>query len=283
MPATPGSPVFTDVRALIKTDADPIGTPHGAILLSWSQAEHAMEYQVYVKRAPDDTEQPLIDPDGFPLRDRSYLHTPVDFAISYTYRVEAINDGVTSPSINPLIGEVRASVPPALESGVAYSYVIREFDGTNESSDFPVTSLEPPDAPWARDLTWTPPSSGPAESHRLYRSPSGANPYELIAAFTDLTTSTYRDEGIPTDPTPTGLTVAQEASDSLVRWSPIGEAPSGYRLHWWEHAQGGGGATDSIQVLTTAYRHVGLQSGSTYTYAVQVEGFPGVSQSVSPP
>lgn len=281
LPATPGSPVFTDVRALIKTDADPIGTPHGAILLSWSKAEHAMEYQVYVKRAPDDTEQPLNDPDAFPLRDRSYLHAPVDFAVSYTYRVEAINDGVTSPLMNPLIGEVRASVPSPLEPGALYSYVVRRFDGTGESSDVQVVSVEPPDDPRARDLSWTPPSGGADDSQRLYRATTATSLYDLIATFADLATSVYRDEPDPPALVPTGLTIAQQAPDLLVTWSPISEAPSGYRLYWWEQTPGGGGSPESVQVLTTAYRHSDLQSGSTYRYAVQVEGTEAVSPNVS--
>ncbi len=288
MPITPGSPVFTDVRAQIKTNADPIGTPQGAVQLSWSKAEHAEEYQVYVKTTPDGPEQPLIDLKGFPLKETSYRHSPVAFGVSYTYRVEAINEGVTSPPINdgsgsdPLLltpDQASAFVPSPLTPGAIYPYAIRGFDGSSESSDVLVGSVEPPEAPFARDLSWTPPSGGNAIGQRLYRAVTVAGPFELIATFADLTTFSYRDDLVSPDPVPTGLTVIQQAPDLWISWSPLSDALSGYRLYWREQAPGG--AIGSEQVPTTAYRHGGRQSGSTYIYAVQVEGKAVVSPSVS--
>jgi hypothetical protein len=241
-----------------------------------------------VKTTLDGPEQPLIDLKGFPLKETTYLHSPVDFGMSYTYRVEAINDGVTSPPIkdgsgsDPLLltpDEARAFVPFPLTPGAIYPYVIRGFDGSSESSDVLVGSVEPPEAPYARDLSWTPPSGGNAIGQRLYRAVTVAGPFELIATFADLTTFSYRDNLVSPDPVPTGLTVIQQAPGLLISWSPISGALSGYRLYWWEEAPGG--AIGSAQILTTAYQHGGRQSGSTYIYAVQVEGKAGVSPSVS--
>ncbi len=280
-PATPGSPVIVDVRAfavLVKTSADPIGTLRPAVDLQWSEPEHAEEYQVYVRTAPNGPEQPLIDLAVSPLRTTSYRHFPDDFGASYTYRVEAINDGVTSPLLDPQIGEVHASVPLLLEQGAAYTYVVKRFDAAGESADIPVTSVEPSDDPRARDLTWIPPSGGIGDSQRLYRA-LAPGAFDLIATFADLTTSTYRDEATSPGPAPTGLTVELRAPDLLVTWSPLNGASSRYLLHWWAQPPVGAGSTGLFPVDTTAFRHSGLQSGSTYRYAVQVEG----GEKVSPP
>lgn len=288
-PSTPGSPVVTDVRALVKTDAAPIGTPQGAVLLSWSAAAHAREYQVYVKTDPNGPEQPLIDTPAFPLRETSYLHThqhldhPVAFGVTYTYRIEALNDGVPSPPIDhspgsdPLLtpDRARALVPFPLTPGAVYSYVIRGFDDTGESQDTVVSSVEPSDAPYSRDLSWTPPSGGALLGQRLYRATTVSGPFELIAVFEDLATSGYRDDPIAPGPVPTGLTAEPQSTHLLVSWSPVGSASSGYRLYWWDQSSGSAG--ESIQVSTTGYRHQNLPSGSTYRYAVQVEGEAGVS------
>lgn len=282
-PATPGSPVIFDVRAfalLVKTTADPIGTLRGAIDLRWSATEHAEAYQVYVKTAPNGPEQPLIDLTNFPLKDTTYRHSPVAFGASHTYRVEAINHGVTSPPLDPLVGEVRASAPFPLEPGVAYSYVVRRFDGLDESSDVQVTSAELSDNPRARDLSWIPPSGGIADSQRLYRA-LASGPFELIATFADLTTSNYRDEATSPGPAPTGLTVELQAPDLRVTWSPLNGASSRYLLHWWAQPPVGSGSTGWFPVDTTTFQHRGLQSGSTYRYAVQVEGGEKVSPTVS--
>jgi hypothetical protein len=284
MPAVPGSPIFTDVRGIIRTDLDDAGTPTGAIQLSWSATEHATNYQVYVRTAPDPAaqEEALVDP-NHPLKDTTYQHR-VEFGASYWYRVEAINDGVTSPPLalnDVLANSVRASVPPPLEPGVAYTYRIRGVDGSAETADVPVVSVEPSDDGRARDLSWTPPAASAATAQRLYRAaPPGDTP-ELIATFQDLTTSGYRDKGIAPYPTPTGLTITPEDAAHLVTWSPVLNASRGYRLYWWEQAVNGAVSTGSEDVVDTQYRRTGLHAGSIYRYAVQVAGNPGVSPASS--
>ncbi|MEW6684005.1 MAG: fibronectin type III domain-containing protein [Nitrospirota bacterium] len=294
MPATPGSPVFTDVRArivIVKTEANPIGTPQGAVQLSWSETEHAREYRIYVKTLPDGLEQQLSASDGSPLRENRYVHMPAQFGVTYAYRVEAINDGVASPRIDegtesgrPLPpDESLAFVPVPHTPGAVYPYVIRGFDGSSESADIQVASIEPPDSPYARDLSWTPPTGGSLMGQRLYRAPTSTSPFELIATFADLTTSTYRDEVLAPNPAPTGLAVTLQNAEVLVSWSPISPARSGYRLYWWEQDGGGALRMGSTPVLATAYRYGELQSGVRYTFAVQVEGSPAVSHSLSVP
>lgn len=299
MPAVPGSPVFTDVKALIRTDLNASGTPNGVVQLSWSPAQHAQEYQVYVRTDPDPSglEIPLIDP-AHPLKDTTYQHMPVDFGVAYWYRVEAINDGVASPvpeapedpddpDFRSFIQSVRASVPLPLTSGVPYPYVIRGFDSgvpATESADTTVTATEPTTMSWSRDLAWTPPSMAGATAQRLYRAESPVGPYSLIAAFDDLAKHDYRDEGLSPYPVPTGLTVSTQVTTEgtpflLVTWSPVSDAISGYRLHWWEQTPLGAVSIGSERVFTSSYQLDAIQSGSVYTYAVQVEGYPGVSPS----
>lgn len=301
MPATPGSPVFTDVRArivIVKTEANPIGTPQGAVQLSWSETEHAREYQIYVKTLPDGLEEKLIASDDFPLRENRYVHMlmPDEFGVSkfgvtHAYRVEAVNDGVASPRIDEgtesgrLLSpdESLALVPFPHTPGVVYPYVVRGFDGSSESADIQVTSVEPLDSPYARDLSWTPPTGGSLTGQRLYRAPTSTSPFELIATFADLTTSTYLDEVLAPNPAPTGLAVTLQNTEVLVSWSPISPASLGYRLHWWEQDGGGAFRMGSTPVLATAYRYGEFQNGVRYTFAVQVEGSPAVSHSVSVP
>jgi hypothetical protein len=295
-PTTPGTPVITDVRALVKTDADPTGTPYAAVRLTWSSAAHARQYQVYVTVDPNGPEQQLIDPDeDFPLRDTTFEHRPrperppVTFGTTYTYRVEALNDGVTSPPITPGSGSdtflapdrARARVPFPLTPGAIYAYVVRGFDGTGETSEVTVMSVEGPEAPYARDLSWTPPSGGGLLRQFLYRAASATDPFDLIAVFGDLTASSHRDEVVGPELIPTGLAVVAQGPDLVVSWSPISTASTGYRLYWREQAPEGGGAMGSQDVHTTAFRHQGLHSGSTYVYAVQVKGGIRVSPSVS--
>jgi hypothetical protein len=295
MPAVPGIPVFTDVKVLIRTDLNASGTPSGVVQLSWSPAQYAQEYQVYVRTDPDlsGLTVPLIDP-AHPLRDTTFQHMPVDFGTSYWYRVEAINDGVASqepddqaPDFIAFIQRVRASVPPPLTSGVPYAYEIRGFDGVTatESADNPtVAATEPADVSWARDLSWTPPAMAGATAQRLYRAESPAGPYSLIAAFdgpTGITKNEYRDEGLSPHPVPTGLTVSTQDNALSVTWSPVSDALSGYRLHWSERSLLGDVSIGSEHVFTTSYQLDAIQSGSVYTYAVQVDGFPGVSPSES--
>lgn len=302
MPAVPGNPVFTDVKTLIRTDLTVSGTPSGVVQLSWSPAQHAQEYQVYVRTDPDPSglEVPLIDP-AHPLKDTTYQHIPVDFGVAYWYRVEAINDGVASPvpedPDNPafIVPSVRASVPPPLTSGVPYAYEIRVFNvddvtATESADNTSVVATEPADVSWARDLSW--PSANPgvaATAQRLYRAESPAGPYALVASFNDLTKSDYRDESLSPYPVPTGLTISTqvttEGTHLSATWSPVSDALSGYRLHWWELTPLGVLSIGSERVVSTGYRRETIQSGSVYTYAVQVEGFPGVSppESVTAP
>lgn len=288
-PTTPGTPVFTDVRALVRTDADPIGTPYGATQLTWSSAALAREYQVYVTVDPNDPEQRLIDPDDFPLRDTTFEHRPVPFGVTYTYRIEAINDGVTSPPINPGSGSdtflapdrARARVPFPLTPGADYVYVARGFDDVGETPDVPVVSVERPEAPHSRDLSWSPPSGGGLLGQFLYRAASAPDPFELIAVFADLTASSHQDALVAPEPIPTGLAVVAQGRDLVVSWSPISDASGDYRLYWREQAPGGGGAMGSKALHTTEYRHEGLQSGSTYIYSVRMESGIRVSSSVS--
>jgi fibronectin type 3 domain-containing protein len=287
IPNEPGSAVFLDVRPMVTTATNLDGslTATGAILLSWSSALYATDYQVYVRTDPAGAEHPLIA--GTPLTNTMYVHTPVDFGVSYWYRVEAINDGVTSPVTDPaFIESVRASVPPTLTPGVPYAYVIRGFDRVAESADIPVSSVEPSsvdptDTSLARDLSWTPASTIGGIAQRLYRAESAAGPYALIAEFDDLTKGDYRDEGVSPDPVPTGLTVTPQSNSLSATWSPVRAALSGYRLHWWERTPAGSVSMGSERVVTTSIRRDAIQSGSVYTYAVQVEGTPGMSPSVS--
>jgi fibronectin type 3 domain-containing protein len=287
MPNEPGSAVFLDVRPMVTTSTNLDGslTATGAILLWWSSALDATDYQVYVRTDPAGAEHPLIG--STPLTNTTYVHTPVDFGVSYWYRVEAINDGVASPVTDPaLIESIRASVPPTLTPGVPYTYVIRGFDRVTESADIPVSSVEPAsvdptDKSLARNLSWTPASTVGAVTQRLYRAESAVGPYALIAEFDDLTKRTYRDDGVSPEPVPTGLTLSTQANALSVTWSPRSDAVNGYRLHWWERTPSGALSMGSGHLPTTSYRLDEAQSGSDYTYAVQVEGFSGVSQSVS--
>jgi hypothetical protein len=283
MPTAPGTPVFTDVRALIQSDPDNPAVVTGGILLSWSEAQHATEYQVYLRTVPDPSgpEVPLIVAPAPALTQTSYLHAAASYGVPYWFRVEAINDGVVSPGNDLVTHRVRASVPAPLDPGAAYTYVIRAFDGAAESTDTPVTSVEPSDASRARDLSWTPPSAVGATWQRLYRAAPPSSAFDLIAAFPDLAVSSYRDAGISPSPVPTGLEVAPQGSSLLVTWSPLIAAAEGYRLYWWEQAPGGATAMGLELVFPTEYRHEGVSPGSVYTYAVQAVGFPGVSPASS--
>ena len=125
-------------------------------------------------------------------------------------------------------------------------------------------------------------SRSTSESATPAESPAG--PYSLIAAFdgpTGITKNEYRDEGLSPHPVPTGLTVSTQDNALSVTWSPVSDALSGYRLHWSERSLLGDVSIGSEHVFTTCYQLDAIQSGSVYTYAVQVDGFPGVSPSES--
>ncbi len=283
MPAEPGSSVFTDVKALIRTDLNTSGTPSGVVQLSWSPAQHTQEYQVYVRTdpGPSGLDVPLIDP-AHPLKTTTFQHMPVAFDTSYWYRVETINDGMVGLSID----SVRATVSSRLEQGVSYTYVIRDFYGVTatESADIVVTATEPATASWTRDLLWTPTTIAGATAQRLYRAKAPTGLFFLIASFDDLTKNAYRDEGLSPYPVPTGLTVSTQGDALSVTWSPVSDALNGYQLHWWEKTPFGTISLGSERILTTSFQRdqdPPLQSGSVYTYAVQVVGHPGVSPSES--
>ncbi|MFZ5874913.1 MAG: hypothetical protein ACOYXU_00760, partial [Nitrospirota bacterium] len=102
----------------------------------------------------------------------------------------------------------------ALTNGTTYYYVIRAFDGTqesansNEASASPIDNVAPaaPTALSAADvsadqggalaLNWTPSTATDVTTQRVYRAPTTGGPYTLITSFANNTTATYTDTGL---------------------------------------------------------------------------------------
>ncbi len=101
-----------------------------------------------------------------------------------------------------------------LTNGTRYYYVVRAFDGSqesansNESSAAPVDNLAPaaPTALVAVDnpgdnggatlLTWNPSVSSDVVSQGIYRSTAPGGPYTIITSLANNTTKTYTDSGL---------------------------------------------------------------------------------------
>ncbi|MEW6684379.1 MAG: fibronectin type III domain-containing protein [Nitrospirota bacterium] len=101
-----------------------------------------------------------------------------------------------------------------LANGTPYYYVVRAFDGTQESADSteasaaPVdnTALAAPTALSAADVTgdnggalalnWTPSTSTDVTAQRVYRSTTAGGPYTLVTSFANNTTGAYTDTGL---------------------------------------------------------------------------------------
>src|SRR3990172_2182845 len=110
-------------------------------------------------------------------------------------------------------------VDVGLNNGTRYYYVVRAFDGTNESANSNEASAIPldnnvPNAPTnltAADtpngqggsitLNWTVSTSPDVAQQRLYRSLISVCPYSLIQTFLDNSTNTYVDTGLTNNTT----------------------------------------------------------------------------------
>jgi hypothetical protein len=220
MPTRPGIPVFTgvQVRAVASLDSNGVAS-RGVVSLQWTAADHATNYQVYASKAQE-PEIPLI-PSDLPLKDLFFSHEPVDYDTVYEYRVEALNDGVSSGQLDPPVAPARAWVPRPLENGAdPYYYVVRAFDATGElatsaeASAVPIENvmLVPPTAVRVSDtprdsggsltISWTPSTTRGVEAQHLFRSSTGdSGSYASLQAFDNNTTSTFTDTTV-TDGTP---------------------------------------------------------------------------------
>ena len=101
-----------------------------------------------------------------------------------------------------------------LTKGTAYFYVVRAFDGaqesvnSNEASATPVDNLapvaptalavtdHPNDQGVALDLTWTPSTSTDVVAQRIYRSLTAGSGYALVATLPGNTQTAYTDTGL---------------------------------------------------------------------------------------
>ncbi len=225
--------------------------------------------------------------------------TAHDVTAQRLYR--STNDGGPYDVITNLTNPLQDRFPDdTVSTGTAYYYTIRALRGTEqsalsnqavgiavgESEPFPPRSLQAIDVPadlgGAIDLSWTPSASTVSDlvtEHRLYRSTSSGGPYQLVATFKDEVPTSYRDFGVPSVPSATGLVVVPDGSNLLITWSPVAVAGDGYRLYWWEEdslgaIQSSGTVAD---IITERFVHSGLTSGAHYVYAVQVQGYPAVS------
>jgi fibronectin type 3 domain-containing protein len=99
-------------------------------------------------------------------------------------------------------------------NGTTYYYVVRAFDGTQESaasseaSTAPVDNVAPPpplnlsaidhpaDDGGEVDLSWEPSTASDVIEQRIYRSVAIGGPYALVATITDNTTSAHTDTGL---------------------------------------------------------------------------------------
>ena len=96
----------------------------------------------------------------------------------------------------------------------AYYYVVRAFDGTqespnsNEASATPIDNLapaaptalvavdRPADQGFALDLTWAGSTSSDVTQQRIYRSTTAGGPYTLVTTMANNTTTAYTDTGL---------------------------------------------------------------------------------------
>ena len=102
-----------------------------------------------------------------------------------------------------------------LTNGITYYYVIRAFDGTNESGNsneafaIPINNVAAPQPPanlvavdgpadqgGEIDLTWTPSTSTPVTEQRVYRATVSGGPYSLVQTFFNNTTTSHTDTGL---------------------------------------------------------------------------------------
>ncbi|MBI3608871.1 MAG: hypothetical protein HY207_12965 [Nitrospirae bacterium] len=101
-----------------------------------------------------------------------------------------------------------------LTNGTTYYYVIRAFDGTQESANSTQASAAPvdntaPAAPTgvsavdrpadqggAINLAWTVSTATDVTQQRVYRSTTSGGPYSLVTTFANNTTTTYTDTGL---------------------------------------------------------------------------------------
>ena len=161
------------------TAVDSPGDEGGAIDLSWTPSASA-----------DATEQ--------------RVYRGISMGGPYPVLVTTFNDNVTS-----------SHTDTGLTDGVTYYYVVRAFDGTNESGDSneasatPVDNL-PPTAPTlvsavdspgdeggAIDLSWTPSAAGDVTEQRVYRGTTMGGPYPvLVTTFFDNATSSHTETGL---------------------------------------------------------------------------------------
>ncbi|MBI3608872.1 MAG: fibronectin type III domain-containing protein, partial [Nitrospirae bacterium] len=101
-----------------------------------------------------------------------------------------------------------------LTNGTTYFYVLRAFDGTQESANSTQVSAAPvdnvaPAAPTgvsavdrpadnggAINLAWTPSTATDVTQQRVYRSTTTGGPYSLVTTFANNTTTSYTDTGL---------------------------------------------------------------------------------------
>ena len=122
---------------------------------------------------------------------------------SYTTPVATFNDNTTN-----------SHTDTGLTDGTTYFYVVRAFDGANESADSneasaaPVDNVtpQPPasltaadtsgDQGGAIDLAWTPSTSTDVTEQRLYRSTTSGSYTTAVATFNNNTTNSHTDNGL---------------------------------------------------------------------------------------
>ncbi|HET8759669.1 MAG TPA: fibronectin type III domain-containing protein, partial [Nitrospiria bacterium] len=154
------------------------------------------------------------------------VDTPADSgtALNLTWTVSVSSDvtqqrvyrGTVSSGPYSLVAVIADNTTSAytntgLTTGTSYYYVVRAFDGTQESApsneadavpidDRAPTNVTAVDAPadegGSIDLTWTPSSMPGLTEQRVYRSTTTGGPYDLISTVPDNTTASYADSGL---------------------------------------------------------------------------------------
>jgi hypothetical protein len=139
--------------------------------------------------------------------------TAPDVTQQRVYR-STISGGPYSLVTTFLNNTTAAHTDTGLANGVTYYYVVRAFDGTQESANsnqasaVPVDNVAPAaptglsaadvpaDGGGAIALNWTVSSSADVTQQRVYRSTTSGGPYTLVTTVANNTTTTYTDTGL---------------------------------------------------------------------------------------